>query len=214
VRLLPADAAWCDRLLHEAYKHSTQKRNPGVARFPSYRMEVSHQIPPAMEAPVRMLLAAEVAAAREALLETSARLLEEPELAAWTLEGRWIEPHRQAYGEAADSPLVLNRYQKEERNERALREAAVAIFAAEVCDVYARRLEAMAYYFHLDGRMEAARRALAVAETLANNDPQAAGALPFSLGLTGRTLSAAAQIERRREEQEKGPSLIIKPAER
>lgn len=214
LRMLPADAAWCDRLLHEAYKHSTQKRNPGVSRFPTYRMEVSHQIPPPMEPPVKDLLGGEVTAGREALLETSARLLEENELAAWTLDPRWIEPHRQAYREAADSPLVLNRYQKEERQEQALREAATAIFTGEARAAYARRLEAMAYYFHLDARPDPARRALAVSEALASNAPEVAGALPFSLSLARRSLEAAAQMERRKEQEEKGPSLIIKPAER
>ncbi len=213
LRMLPADAAWCDRLLHEAYKHSTQRRNPGVARFPTYRMEISHQIPPPMDPPIRTLLAEEVAAGREALLSSSDKLLEEKELSAWMLDAAGIEPHRQSYVDAAESPLVLNRYQKEERQDRALREAATAIFAGEARLAWARRLEAMAYYFHLDARPEPACRALAVSEVLANNDPQAAGALPFSLALTRRSLETAAALERRREE-EKGPSLIVKPAER
>ncbi|HEU5180129.1 MAG TPA: hypothetical protein VFW45_05020 [Candidatus Polarisedimenticolia bacterium] len=213
LRMLPADAAWCDRLLHEAYKHSTQRRNPGVSRFPTYRMEISHQIPPSMEPPIRTLLAEEVAAGRHALLDSSARLLEEKELSTWILDASWIEPHRQSFADAAESPLVLNRYQKEERQDRALREAATAIFAGEARQVWARRLEAMAYYFHLDMRPEPARRALAVSDALANNDPQAAGSLPFSLALTRRSLETAAALERRREE-EKGPSLIVKPAER
>ena len=214
LHMLPADAAWCDRLLHEAYKHSTQRRNPGVARFPSYRMEISHQIPPPMEPPIRTLLAEEIAAGREALLSGSARLLEEKELSAWTLDPAWIEPHRQAWLDAAESPLVLNRYQKEERQERALREAASAIFAGEARQACARRLEAMAYHFHLDGRSEPARLALAVSEALANNDPRAAGGIPFSLALARRSLEAAAVLEHRREQEEKGPSLIVKPAER
>ena len=213
LRMLPADAAWCDRLLHEAYKHSTQRRNPGVSRFPSYRMEVSHQIPAPMDPPVKTALADEVASGREALLEASGRLLEENELAGWRLDPRWVEPHRQAYREAAESPLVLNRYQKEERQERALKEAAAAIFAGEAREAYARRLEAMAYYFHLDGRTDAARRSLAVSEALANNGPEAAAAIPFALFLARRSLEAAAQMERHKEQEEKGPSLIIKPAE-
>jgi hypothetical protein len=215
LRMLPAEAAWCDRLLHEAYKHSTQRRNPGVARFPTYRMEISHQIPPSMEPPIRTLLAEEIAAGREALLGRSARLLEEKELLAWTLNPGWLEPHRQAWREASESPLVLNRYQKEERQERALKEAAAAIFSGEARQAYARRLGAMAYYFHVDGRSEPARLALAVADALADNDDlQAAGILPFSLALARRSLEAAAVLERRREEDEKGPSLIVKPAER
>lgn len=213
LRMLPADAAWCDRLLHEAYKHSTQRRNPGVTRFPTYRMEISHQMPVPMEPPIRTLLAKEIAAGREALLSSSARLLEEKELLAWMLDPVGLEPHRQLWRDAAESPLVLNRYQKEERQDRALREAATAIFSGEARQTYARRLGAMAYYFHLDGRSEPARQALAVSEALASDDLQA-GALAFSLALVRRSLEAAAALERRKEQDEKGPSLIVKPAER
>ena len=213
LKMLQADATWCDRILHEAYKRSVHRRSPGVARFPSYRMEISHQLPEAIACPVHTLLGEATEQEREDLLSSSGRLLQEGELARWMLDPEWITTHREAYREASDSPLVLSRFQKEERAGRALKEACEAIFSGEARGLYAGRLESMAYYFHLDERDKAARQALAVSSALAQSTAQAAAALPFALELTRRSL-AALDEEERRKKQEEGPSLIVKPTER
>jgi hypothetical protein len=214
LRMLPASAAWCDRVLHEAYKRSAHRRHPSVARYPSYRMEVSHQIPEAMPCPVHALLGGEDLSQRVDLLETSQRLLEEAELSGWILEAEWLEPHREAFREASKSPLVLSRFQQGERIEAAVREACEAIFAGEARQIYAGRLESMAYYFALDGRTAVARQALAVSWAIAEGKPLAWGELRFAMELTRRALSASAQAEEARRREEQGPSLIVGPGER
>ncbi|HEV8374659.1 MAG TPA: hypothetical protein VGR38_00320 [Candidatus Polarisedimenticolia bacterium] len=214
LRMLPASAAWCDRLLHEAYKRSTQRRHPGVSRYPSYRMEISHQIPDPMPCPVHALVEGEDLLQRRDLLETSQRLFEEAELSGWSLEAEWVDAHREAFLQATESPLVLSRFQQSERMEAAVREACEAIFAGEARQIYAGRLESMAYYFMLDGRAAAARQALAVSWTIAEGRPLAVGELPFAIELTRRSLSAMAQVEQARKREEQGPSLIVKPGER
>ncbi|MCI0567685.1 MAG: hypothetical protein L0Z52_05735 [Acidobacteria bacterium] len=214
LKMLQADAAWCDRVLHEAYKRSIHRRNPGVARFPSYRMEISHQLPEAVACPVRALLGEASPQDREDLLSSSGRLLDEGEMARWTLDPEWIAPHREAFRDASDSPLVLSRFQKEERAARALKEACEAIFSGEARGLYAGRLESMAYYFHLEGRGKAARQALALSTALGESTPEGAAALPFVLELTRRSLAALDEAERRKVQEEQGPSLIVKPTER
>ncbi|MCI0657268.1 MAG: hypothetical protein L0170_09385, partial [Acidobacteria bacterium] len=214
LKMLQADAAWCDRVLHEAYKRSIHRRNPGVAHFPSYRMEISHQLPEAVACPVRALLGEASPQDREDLLSSSGRLLDEGEMARWTLDPEWIAPHREAFRDASDSPLVLSRFQKEERAARALKEACEAIFSGEARGLYAGRLESMAYYFHLEGRGKAARQALALSTALGESTPEGAAALPFVLELTRRSLAALDEAERRKVQEEQGPSLIVKPTER
>ena len=214
LKMLQADAAWCDRVLHEAYKRSIHRRNPGVARFPSYRMEISHQLPEAVACPVRALLGEASPLDRENDLSSSGRLLDEGELARWTLDPEWMAPHREAFRDASDSPLVLSRFQKEERVGRALKVASEAIFGGEARGLYAGRLESMAYYFYLDERAGAARQALAVSLALSDATPQAAAAIPFVLELTRRSLTALDEAERRKEQEANGPSLIVKPTER
>ena len=214
LKMLQADALWCDRVLHEAYKRSIHRRSPGVARFPSYRMEISHQLPEAVACPVHALLGDMDPRDRENYLSASARLLDEGELARWSLDPEWVAPHRAAFRDASESPLVLNRFQKEERAGRALKEVSEAIFSGEARGLYAARLEAMAYYFHLDARADAARQALAVSDALSESTAQTAAAVPFVLELARRSLAALEEAERRKEQEEKGPSLIVKPTER
>ncbi len=214
VRLLRADAAWCDRILHEAYKRSGSKRSPSVARFPSFRMEISHRVPEPVPCPVHHLVEGAKEAEGRDLVDRSASLLEEPELAGWILDPDWMAPHLEALQAISDSPLVLNRFQQEERREKALRAALSAIFAGEAREIYRLRLEAMAYYFLLDKREEAARGALAVREALSEGSPGPVETLPFVARLGGRSFAAAEEARKVRAEEERRVSLIVKPGER
>jgi hypothetical protein len=214
LRMVQADAAWCDFVLHEAYKRSRNRRHPGVAHFPAYRMEISHQIPEPIPSPVRALLAEEKPRTTSDWLDSSQRLLDEKELAGWVLEEEWTRPHLDKILEASESPLVLSRFQKEERMERALREAGLQIFSGEARALYAARLEAMAYYFYLDGRDDVARHALGVSAAMAEGSGEVVAKLPLVLELTRRSLKMLEGSLRRKEQEEQGPSLIVKPTQR
>jgi len=212
LKMLQADAAWCDRILHESYKRSVHRRNPGVARFPSYRMEITHQLPETAACPIRALIQLSPAE-RSDLLGVAGRLPEESELKGWVLEPEWVQPHLEAFDEASESPLVLSRLQKEERVERAVQQACAVIFTEAIRGIYAGRMESMAYYFHLDRRDAASRQALAVSDALA--DPLSAPAdLSFCRELTRRSLALLQEAHRRKHQEEQGPSLIVKPSER
>jgi hypothetical protein len=211
LRLLPGDAAWSDLVLYEAYRNSGSRRGAGVARFPSFRMEILHRAPDRIPCPVFAALDRDGIRADEELVGASDRLLGEKELAGWLLDPEWMAPHLPAFREAVDSPLVLNRYQKQERIEQSVLAAGRSIFPGEVREAYARRLEAMAYYFLLDGREPAARRALAV--SLAMRAAAGAELLPFERELTLISFRAAEESEKLRAREEKRSSLIVKPGE-
>jgi hypothetical protein len=213
LRLLPADAAWCDLVLHEAYRQSDAKRDPGISRFPALRMEVSHRVPARIPCPVQTILEEELPPRIQELLGESARLLDEPELSGWLLDPEEVAPFEERLRELSDSPLVLNRLQQEERREKAHRAARAAIFAGEARADYGRRMEAQAYFFHLDGRADAARRALAVHRALAPGSPDLPEEIPFVVGLASRTFRVVEESWKAREKEEKRTSLIVKPGE-
>jgi hypothetical protein len=211
VRMLEADPGYCDLLLHDGYRANPTKRGPGVSRYPAFRMEITHRAPERVACPVHALLGG--AGSGTAVVDESARLLAEPEMEGWLLDPVWIAPHREPIREARDSRVVVSRHQKEERIDRLMRESAAAVFAGEAAGVYARRLERMAYYFLLDGREAAARRALAVSAALVDAGSGAADRIPFVMELTRRSFAAAEAAERAREKEERRGSVIVKPGE-
>ena len=213
IRLVPGDPLWCDLVLHEAYRKSGSKRNPGVSRFTAYRMEISHRVPERVPCPVHAHFGAFPPEEKERLVESSGRLLDEPEMAGWILDADWMVPHLPALLEISESPLVLNRFQKEERREKTIQEALSAILSGEAAEVYRRRMEAVSYFFLQDGREEAARRALAVHAALSepSGPPEA---IPFLRALATKSLTAAEEAHRQRQAEEKHSSLILKPGER
>jgi len=213
LRLLPGDAAWSDLVLSEAYRNSGSRRAPGVAHFPTFRMEILHRAPDRIPCPVLAALGVDGIRADPDLLSGSDRLLTEPELALWLLDPEWLAPHLPAFREAVESPLVLNRYQKQERIDQAILSAGRSIFGGEVRETYARRMESMAYYFLLDHRETAARRALAVSLAIRAEDEGGASLLPFAAALTRASLGAVEEKEKARAREEKRTSLIVKPGE-
>jgi hypothetical protein len=213
IRLLPADAGWCDRVLHEAYKQSDSKRSPGVSRFPSFRMEISHRLPERIPCPVHSLLDRGPMEDLREFLDRSARLLDEPELSGWVLDPDWLEPHLGELQELAESPLVLNRLQQIERREKALSGARRAIFGGEARDVYLRRLEATAYFLRLDGREAAAHLALAVSDALSPDSGERVEEIPFVVALAARSFRAAEEARQARHREQQRTALIVKPGE-
>jgi hypothetical protein len=176
-------------------------------------MQVSHRLPERIACPVHALLEAEPRAGDRTPLDSSARLLEEPELAGWLLDPDWMAPHLDRLREITDSPLVLNRMQQQERREKVLREARAAIFAGEAREIYRRRLEATAYFLYLDERVEPARQALAAHLALSPGSPDPAEEIPFIVALTSRSFGAAEEARKAREREENRTSLIVKPGE-
>ena len=93
-------------------------------------------------------------------------LFEAGEFEGWFLPMEQIKPFALRVVEARESPLVLSEAAKDERIERALREAADELFTPEVRAGYKRRLEENAYVLLHTDRAELARIALACAMEL------------------------------------------------
>jgi len=145
----------------------------------------------------------------ERLVAESASLLEEPELATW-----WPSPERAAgVLERIDSmdasPLVLSDAQQQQRLAGLLAGAREALYPAETT---ARWLEANAYVLAETERLEAARRALAVAQAL-RSAPQRADAIPLFATLVNQGVGRLLALRREGLGQERRDALVMTPAE-
>jgi hypothetical protein len=165
-----------------------------------------------VDVPVPAPLAQEAFAANEALLTTSLQLFEEPELQRWLLDATQVRPYIEQITRAQDSPLILNRYQQQDRVQMVITQAIDELFSGESGKVYARRLEEMAFYLAATERPDAAKRALAVAFAL-KNSPQGGKGIPFCEELVRQSIALHYQVERQKEQEETRGSLIMKPAE-
>jgi hypothetical protein len=90
--------------------------------------------------------------------------------------------------------------------------AIAEVFSAEKGRSYARRLEEAVLHLAVTGRMEAARRALAVALALKRSELGGKG-VPFCEELVRQSVALHYQEEQQTEQQEAPGSLIMKPAE-
>jgi hypothetical protein len=145
----------------------------------------------------------------ETLLAESAALLEEPELGTW-----WPSPDRAAAVleriEALDaSPLVLSDVQQQQRLADLLAEGHEGLYPSEPT---ARWLDATAYVFAETERLEAARRALAVAQIL-RRTPQRAATVPLFATLVNQGIGRLLARQRGSQGEERRDALVMTPAE-
>jgi hypothetical protein len=128
------------------------------------------------------------------------------------LDAERAKPYLEQISQAQDSPLVLNRYQQQDRMQTIIEKAISEVFSPENSKAYARRLEEVTLHFAATGRLEAARRALAVALALKRNEQGGKG-IPFCEELVRQSVALHYQVERRHEQEERPVSLIMKPSE-
>jgi hypothetical protein len=93
-----------------------------------------------------------------------------------------------------------------------IEKAISEIFSPENSKVYARRLEETTLHLAASGRLDAARRALAVADALKRN-AQGGKGIPFCEELVRQSIALHYQVERQHEQEERPGSLIMKPTE-
>lgn len=150
-------------------------------------------------------------------LAASDKLLENEAFKGWYMDPDLVGPYVERAREAAGSRIVLNALQKRERMAGLIREATDALFAdpaeAGLRGRYAQRLREMAWLLHAQGEGEAATRAKAVYDRLA--DPKATPSMtPFLYALVEKTVSILTRDEEEKEKktkEEEGPSVIVKP---
>jgi hypothetical protein len=209
-----SEASWryCDAIMQEGYERARARNGKEVESYPALRSHLVSTPAGSVEVPLPAVLDREAIAADENLLATSTQLLEEPELQRWLLDPERAKPYIDQISQAQDSPLVLNRYQQQDRMQTIIEKAIGELFSPENSKIYARRLEETTLHFVQSGRLDAARRALAVADALKQR-AQGGKGIPFCEELVRQSIALHYQVERQQEQEERPSSLIMKPSE-
>lgn len=215
MQMILVDAPWryCDAIMHEGYERARARNGKEVESYPALRSHIAAT--PAQqptEIPLGAGLDPDAILADEQLLPTSLQLFEEEEFQRWLLDPERMKPYLEQISQAQESPLVLNRYQQQDRMQLIMEKAVSEIFSPEGGKVYARRLQEATLYLAATGRGEAARRALAVALALPQSEHGGKG-IPFCEELVRQSISLHYQVEQKHEQEEKPGSLIMRPSE-
>jgi uncharacterized protein YoaH (UPF0181 family) len=204
VKLVETDSRLADFMLYEAYRRTPQEKLRQVGDFLALRAELL-----AGPAPVdyQHPIYAEFAATLNE--PPSVELLKDPELARWIIGEAELKPYLAEIAEIRQSPLILNKYQQEERINAVVGHALEQLFAGEKGVVMRRRLEDTAYYLDRAGRRNAAQWAASAAARM--RDGEALGRIEFFVQFVMRSMGLALSEQQAQTEQE--PRLIMTPAE-
>jgi hypothetical protein len=208
LRLVPADWRRVDALVVEAHDRLPQP----VDRRLDYRRIRSQLVATAPDTPAELVSARvgrEDPSERRTRVAESDLLVTEPELRSWWPTVERAAPFADAIRTLRAGPILLTPAQTEARLAEILDQALAALFPASVT---ARRLRATAYVLAESGRVEGARRALAVAETLEHH-PASARDVPLLRTLVHRAIGAHLAAGERRVQDERRDALILTPAE-
>lgn len=137
--------------------------------------------------------AVDPAAPAAAALQGGAELLEEPELATWTLPLEALTGAGVELAGTRNSPLVLSEAAQVDRERQLAARVADEHFTADVRQYYRRRLEETGLLFLSSGRGTPATVALANAAAL-GDAATTPSEVPFAVALARRSLEAAAEV--------------------
>jgi hypothetical protein len=210
--LIETSWRYCDAIMQEGYDRAKARGVKEIESYPALRSHALSTPAAPVEVPLPATLDQEAIAADENLLATSVQLLEEPELQRWLLDPERVHRYIDQISQAQESPLVLNRYQQQDRMQTIIEKAISEVFSPENSQAYARRLAEATLHFTASGRLEAARRALAVALALKRSEQGGKG-IPFCEELVRQSIALHYQVERQQEQQTAPGSLIMKPSE-
>jgi hypothetical protein len=212
MEMIEAPWRYCDAIMQEGYDRAKTREVKEIESYPALRSHVLSTPAAPVEVPLPAALDHASIAADEQLLATSMALLQEPELQRWLLEPERARRYIEQISQAQESPLVLNRYQQQDRMQTIIERAITEVFSPENSQAYARRLEEVTLHFCASGRVDAARRALAVALALKRSEQGGKG-IPFCEELVRQSIALQYQVERQQEQQTAPGSLIMKPSE-
>jgi len=210
VVMIETDWRYCDFLINEGYERA-QAQEREVPSYPALRSHLVSSPPSGGEPPVYRHLDPEAIEADTTLVDDSVSLLEEQELESWLIDEEQARGYIEQITEARESPLVLNRYQQEDRMLDVINKAVEEIFSHEGAATYARRLEETAFYFFATGREALAKRALATTLALKRSERGGRG-IPFCEEMVRRSM-ALYYNEEEAKEKEQASGLIMKPQE-
>ena len=203
---------YCDFLMHEGYERAKGRGVTTVEAYPAYRSHLLSIPAQPAELPLPPSIEREAVASDPELLATSVQLFQEPEIQRWFLDHERAHHYTDQIAQAQESPLILNRYQQQDRMQTVIDKAIGEIFSGVSGGAYARRLEETAVYFAATDRPEAAKRALAVALAVKRQEYSGKG-IPFCEELVRQSLAMHLHEEKQQEQEQSQGSLIMKPAE-
>lgn len=212
ITMLEAPWRYCDALMSEGYGRARARDGKEIESYPALRSHLISTPAQPVAVPLSANLDPEAITADESLLATSVQLFEEPQLQRWLLDHDQAHAYIDQIAQAQESPLVLNRYQQQDRIRTIIEKAISEVFSAENSLSYARRLEEVTLHLAASGRLEAAKRALAVALALKRSERGGKG-IPFCEELVRQSIAMHYHEERQQEQEESQGSLIMKPAE-
>jgi len=202
--MVESDWGLADFLLADAYRRTPEDKRGQVGNYLALRAELIESSPPVQfEHPIHAEFAASLAQ------EPDARLLEQhPELMGFLLPKEAMASFVAEVEEIRQSPLVLNRFQQQERIEVVVTNALASLSAGEPHRRLLCRLENLAYRQARRGEQASATTvASAAARLRARSHSQD----PFFLRLVRQALGAALTEQQAEAAQE--PRLIMTPAE-
>ncbi len=203
---------YCDAVMYEGYERAKAKENKEADAYLSFRTHLLNAPAQPVEAPLSTYLDTEAIATDAILLQTSALMLHEPEFQLWLLDHERGHHYTDKISQVQESPLILNRFQQQDRLQTVIDSATIEVFEGEAGVAYARRLEEMALYLAAAARIEAAKRALAVSLAL-KRSTQGGKGIPFCEELIRQSIALHYHEEKQHEKEESRGSLIMRPAE-
>ena len=203
-KLVEIDPRLADFILCDAYRRTSESARLNVGSFYALRTEVTGASPPTeLTHPIYAEFA------KEAAEEPSIELLKEPELLAFRIPVKELEPYLDEVNRASESVLVVSRTSQDDRILAVVDKAIGELLSGERAHRLRRRLEDTALYFARTGRRQQAGWATAAAAKI--RDGADLTKIQFFRSLVQTQLGAmmAQEVERKREE----PRLIMTPAE-
>src|SRR5262249_41288079 len=141
ISMLEAPWRYCDGVMSEGYDRAKARDGKEVESYPALRSHLLSTPAQPMEGLLPASLDTEASTADENLLITSVQLFEEPQFQRWLLDHEQVNPYIEQISQVQESPLVLNRFQQQDRLQTIIEKAIGEVFSAENSRSYARRLE-------------------------------------------------------------------------
>lgn len=168
VQLIEISPEYCYYLINESFHVNLAKRIPLPEQFGQWKAELNELKAEIEEPLIYQYISRKELEGMDVYYWRAkyASLHEVDGFKQWFLEPRRVWEYIEKIKEVENSPLVLNKYQVEERISIIYSEAAGNIFNEELRRVYRRRLEEMALILYRNGDQDSARQALVAAKDL------------------------------------------------
>ena len=199
------DAEYCASLIEEAFRLGTGSSEPGRSYLQA-RPLVSPPEGEKPEQPIYTVLDPEGLPDDEAFGDRVGKIFEIEEIGSWAFISPSMEQYFEEAGEANESRIIVNEYQKVERLESICRRAASACFDDKARNRFTRRLEETAWFLWKKERTEDAKLALSAALSLKGGGDDS-GPHEFAVALIRQTFSTILAAARE-EKEEKSPFII------